>query len=712
MREWLRETHGVKFELVRHFLARMFDSDLFSAAGQWQSVAVGAFATIFPAFLMFGNYGAKYRHLDRLPSPIPFRSAAIADELSFLVLVMSLGAVVALMQWQSLFPSKRDYFALAALPIRSRQIFISRFIAVFVFITGLIVTATLMPSIAIPIHMVGHWAKSQSLLVNIGAYAATSCIACYFVFIAIMAVQGLLLHLLPRRMFARVSVYVQGLGIAVFFLAALFSWTIGEWQPSTVAQLPRYGAWAPPVWFVGLHEWLLGDRTPFFTLMQSRALIGFAAVCATTLVTYVLGYTRYRKLLVDVPDIVEAPRHLRWSLLRPLASDPRTEAAMQFMAKTLARSRVHRVVLLGYIGLGVGFAANALALTRDPRHLSRDWYEVLQFAVLFWPIALTAVLLPGFRHACSMPAELRANWIFRSTESMGRAQWMSGVERFILVCIIGPIYLLFAPIAISVLGWSLAMRMLPLQVLVSLTMFEVLFTGWQKLPFTCSYLPGKRPMMEILARALAAFGVLVPLLVVAVRAGSFMWEAFVFYGAIFAGIWWWARRRRLDGWGEVRLIYHDVNETVANLGISELSYRPSETLVTDDDVATSQTVSSFGAGGGPGNSSGFQPPIDKTLRLYRAIAGVFPREFRDCYGDELLQVTDDAIESIWHRRGRLGLAWLLVDITGQAITENVAQLGRDMRCACRTMFASPGFTATAVILLMLAISLATYSLSM
>ena len=576
MKQWWRETHGVKFELVRHFLARMFDSELFSATGQWQSVAVGIFATIFPAALLFGNYRAKYRHLDRLPSPLPFRSAAVADELSLLVLVMSLSALVALLQWQSLFPSKRDYFALAALPVRSRQIFIARFIAVFVFITGLILTANLTPSIAIPVQIAGHWAKNPSVLVNIFAYGVTACAACYFVFLAVMALQGVLLHFLPRRMFARLSVYVQGLGMAVFFLAALFSWTIGDWQPATVAQITTYGRWAPPVWFLGMHEWLLGDRDAFFVAMNSRAVLGFGVVTAVTALTYVFGFARYRKLLVEVPDDVEAPRHSRWGVLHMIAPNPHAEAVLQFMAKTLARSRLHRVVLLGYIGLGIGFAANALALTRDPRHLARDWYEVMQFAVLFWPPAITAVLLVGFRHACAIPAELRANWIFRSTESLGRPDWMSGVERFILVCVLGPVYLVACPIAVSVLGWPLALRMLTLQALVSLAMFEFLFNDWQKLPFTCSYLPGKRPLMATLMRALLSFGGLIPILAVVIRRGSLYPRNFPLMAATFAGIWWWARRRRLEGWGEAKLIYEDVIEIVPRLGISELSYRPED----------------------------------------------------------------------------------------------------------------------------------------
>ena len=38
---WLARTHGVQFELVRHFLRRMFDGEWSSSPGQWKPAAIG-----------------------------------------------------------------------------------------------------------------------------------------------------------------------------------------------------------------------------------------------------------------------------------------------------------------------------------------------------------------------------------------------------------------------------------------------------------------------------------------------------------------------------------------------------------------------------------------------------------------------------------------------------------------------------------------------
>ena len=43
---WLQETHGGRFELVRHFLSRFFDSEMVAIPGEWQKVAIGVLAVM------------------------------------------------------------------------------------------------------------------------------------------------------------------------------------------------------------------------------------------------------------------------------------------------------------------------------------------------------------------------------------------------------------------------------------------------------------------------------------------------------------------------------------------------------------------------------------------------------------------------------------------------------------------------------------------
>ena len=64
MSDWLDETHGSWFELVRHFLARFFDNDMITIPGEWQKVAVGVFASLVSVgFALLDLYRDRYKHL-------------------------------------------------------------------------------------------------------------------------------------------------------------------------------------------------------------------------------------------------------------------------------------------------------------------------------------------------------------------------------------------------------------------------------------------------------------------------------------------------------------------------------------------------------------------------------------------------------------------------------------------------------------------------
>lgn len=576
---WLDETHGVSFELVRHFLRRLFDGEWASAPGQWRSAAIGAVSLFLPAGLLLvregtlnPRYASRYRELALSHDFAGIKAAATADQLALVTLLICVTGLIALLQWLSLFPSARDFLALAAMPVRSRQVFAGRFTAVLLFSTLIVAAMNLLPSLIAPMEFGGSWQLDSVYVSRAVAQALASSLACFFVFFAILALQGVLLNLLPARWFARASVYVQGALAGVFLLGGFYSWSIKEWNPAMIARLPSFGAWLPPVWFTGLHQDLTGGADSFFHSMAQRGLTAAAAAVIVAVLTYWLSYRRYRKLLLESPVHLVAPRTGRFSLLRLLARTPRREAVMEFMAKTLARSCAHRLMWFVYLGAAAAVVLNSSLIDGAVFMHGRGWSKALQFLVLFWPLACSVVILSGFRHVLSIPAELRANWIFQLAESQGRAEWMSAVERFVMAYAIAPIYLVLFPVSGFVLGWPVAMRMTVLQLLISLAIFEGLFYSWQKLPFTCSYLPGKRPLVALVGFYIAALCAAVPILSVMIAAASVIPFLFPIYLLNFGGFYIFLRRQRREGWGEAKLLYEDLPAALPDLGIKDLTY--------------------------------------------------------------------------------------------------------------------------------------------
>ena len=123
-RTWLAQTHGVTFELLRHFVARFFDSEM-SGSGEWRKVAIGIFAALLSvSAVAFQTYMGRYNLMqDAGLAPDQILREMRSDQLVFAGLAMAVTALLTVLEWHALFPSLRDCLALAGLPIRQKQVF-------------------------------------------------------------------------------------------------------------------------------------------------------------------------------------------------------------------------------------------------------------------------------------------------------------------------------------------------------------------------------------------------------------------------------------------------------------------------------------------------------------------------------------------------------------------------------------------------------------
>jgi hypothetical protein len=551
MKEWLRETHGAGFELLRHFLLHFFDSDLVTASGQTAPALIGAISMFLPMFpLITEPLKHKYAYFSHLPAPGPYRLAVRADELWLITLMMSAIGLLTAIKWQALFPGLRDYQALGSLPLRASRIFAAKLSALVVVATAAVLTLNLPPGLIFPVVSTGRWAFLPAPGARLVAHAAASLAGCYFVFFGLIALQGVLLNLLRPRQFARATGVLQGLLVAVMLVTIVLSFSI---QPEITAAVvrPELARWLPPVWFLGLCQTMSGDPDPAMQALALRALMAFGIAVVLTLVTYSISYRRHRALLVEGATAARKSRRWRGALFDWLVPNPRRQGVIVFLTRTLAGSSQHRTILMGYGGFGLAIFLSGLIGMREMVEPGR----VVAADFVYAHTILLVFLLIGVRHLFSIPVELKANWAFQITEGEGRREWLRAVDRFVLYPGALAMLILPFPLEVYLLGWR-AVGESVLFAMFAVVCYELVFSSWEKLPFTCSHLPGKTPAWFL---SLYLLGLLVALPMVNWLLLECLYHpaAFVVVLTILLAAWARLHATRRDGWRELRLLYEE-----------------------------------------------------------------------------------------------------------------------------------------------------------
>jgi hypothetical protein len=369
MSKWLEETHGIQFELLRHFLLRFFDSDLITAPGQATPAVIGAISIFMPWFaVMISPLKHKYAYLSSLESADVYLRAVRADQLWLITLMMSTIGLLTAIKWQSVFPGLRDYRALAALPLRSYQIFQAKLTALLIAATAAIFVLNLFPSVIFPMISGGRWALNPFFGVRVGVHTIVCAAGSYFFFFSFIALQGALLVLLKRRLFERVSGVLQSALVPLMLVFIVLSFSIEPKVTATVLH-PHFAAWLPPVWFLGLYQRILGDRDPEMQVLATRAVGALIVSILLSFSTYAVSYQRHRTVLIEGPSVSPTKRRRDLHVLDWLFPDPCQQAVIQFMLKTLAGSNQHRMILTAYAGSG--FAVLLTAMVGLARHVHR-----------------------------------------------------------------------------------------------------------------------------------------------------------------------------------------------------------------------------------------------------------------------------------------------------------------------------------------------------
>jgi hypothetical protein len=477
--------------LYRQFLFRLIDVELLS--GSARGDASGLLGQ-FGALLIFGSVVLSWAALAiggearRTASAAPVWSA----ERFMVSLTMLVVGVFALLSWDSAFPDRRDVLVLSPLPIRGRTLFAAK-IAASASALGLTVVAwNCLAGFAWPLALSPRGSGLVGTLRFVMAFWVALLAAGAFLYCALLGVQAIAAQL-PRRWYLRVSPVLQVAALVLFLGVICFQPSLNTATALAAPQNQRTLAWLPSYWFMGLLSQLSGTFTAegraVMAPLARRAIASLAIAMFVAFGAFLLSYLRTLRKIVEEPDVVPVSRGGIW--LPRFGSAPQTALA-QFVIRTLVRSRQHRVILAFYLGGGFAIVAVYLEGARQSMHLTgADIVHRVNIPMLVSSVLMLCASWLGTRTVFSLPLDLRANWLFRVTPPPGAAVCLSAVRHALLALSVLPIWAASAALLLWFWPWTQAAEHLLLLGLLGSVLADISLYGFGKIPFTCSYLPGK-----------------------------------------------------------------------------------------------------------------------------------------------------------------------------------------------------------------------------
>lgn len=495
--------------LTGHFFRRFFTGEMVQSESDLRLgiggiVALLALPGAVISLLLLPKYSSFLRWLAGHPY-FDFNVASIPDKYILLTLTMTITGVVAVLKWQALFPDRMDHSNLAILPFKPWLIVSSKFTALALFVALFVLALNVVSTVLFPLVVLESQTSSVLLLRFMTAHFVATTAGSAFMFCFFLAVSGFLMTLLPSNWFARISNLAQ---FASTILLVMLLLAIPETTELLKAPKPSaFLDWLPTAWFLGLYQQLLGTANQHFRLLAQHALRGLSVSAAAAVFFYALSYQRY---FLRIPETVAKAPHgpgcLRRSIQRCFESfvlrRPFDIACFRFALKTIARSRLHRLALAGFLGFGIaisiqetvaGLAGNASASLLLPNAMMLA--PTLTFAFF---------LLTGLSFTFALPAELSANWCFRVSGEFGRESAKTVVRKLMLAFLLPTV---FFSLAIYSPRWGLELSIMHaiFIVLASLLLIEVLLLGYGTIPFTRAHAMGKHNVVLVLALYVLAF---------------------------------------------------------------------------------------------------------------------------------------------------------------------------------------------------------------
>jgi hypothetical protein len=479
--------------LTRHFFHRFFQNDIVDFEDQMKEKVIGGM--VFLAILGVQVANAilfKYPFLEE-------EGPSWVDKCYFLWVFMLLLGFITVVEWDVIFPDRRDYLNIIPLPVRVRTFFLAKSASFFLFIGIYSVASHVLASFSFGYFLTRFRSGSPLFILRyMAAHLVAGTAANVFLFFLCVFVQGLLMSLLSYGLYKRISLIIRFLLLTSIVFLLIVSLTASVSIPQSFSNFAamkdsqdRFLYAFPPMWFAGLYEYLLGNRDAFFVTLSRFALWAVLASVLAFFGAAATSYTRHLKKSLEVRRGRVNLGKVKDLLSRAFDSiflrNPTQRAVFHFFGQTLSRSTLHKMRLFNYLAVSSALALIMLGTTQ----LLRSHMTVSNRTLLAIPLILSFFLLLGIRSLTNVPASLEANWVFQITERTPRRHYFAGLKKAVFFEALVPLFLLVFVFNRYLWGWRPALLHCFYGLTASALLMEVLFLRYPKIPFTCTFVPGK-----------------------------------------------------------------------------------------------------------------------------------------------------------------------------------------------------------------------------
>jgi hypothetical protein len=494
--------------LYGQFLLRVIDLEALSIEADVTGF-LGQFAgvLIMISFVFVGRLIYPTLFMDQAHTALFLREMTLQTEQSLITMTFLVTGLITVLSWDATFPDRRDVMVISPLPVRPYIILVAK-VSASAAVLSLAVLSLNLPASLVFSSLLGSLNGSVWGVVRFFcAYWFVIAAGSGFLYGSVLTIQAITTLLFPRRISLRISALLQLAAFALFISVYFLEPSTPAFAALTLPQNQGFVLWSPPYWFLALMNQLTGTLPPWLNWLAMRAWIGIGISTTGAALSLLLCYLQTMKRTVEEPDLVPGAGGSHWT---PRIGNLLQTALVLFSLRSLTRSRQHRVAFAFFASIVFAIALSMLHAELPPRKtipVSMD-YLIPTFVMMGFATY-------GLRSIFSLPISLTANWVLRTTQLRAPEKYFAATRITMFLFAVAPVWLVSAALAIPFTPFNAVAGHLVVLALFGSVLVELCLIGLYKVPFTCSFLPGKLNIQIVF------WGILVVYLTVVVSFAEF-----------------------------------------------------------------------------------------------------------------------------------------------------------------------------------------------